>query len=74
MLLKSLNDAVCSYVADNHKSGFEKCSLCSLKKKKPFCFPSTSGESFINDESLASVLQNMRYSNGLKSKRKTKKE
>ena len=81
MLLKSLHDAVYSNAADNFKSGFEKCGLCPLNKEKPLAFlPSMSGESSINDESmssvnesLVSVLQNMRYNDRSKSRGKQKK-
>ena len=76
MLLEFLHDA------DNLKSGFEKCGLCFVLNKEKFAFlPSTSGESFINDESmssvnesLVSVLQNMRYDDGSKSQRGKRKK
>ena len=82
MLLKFLHDAVYSNAADNFKSGFEKCELGPLNKQKPLAFlPSTSGESSINDksmsrvnESLVSVLQNMRYDDGSKLKRGKQKQ
>ena len=82
MLLKSLHDAVYSNATGNLKSGFEKCGLCPLNKEKPLAFlPSTSGESSTNDESmssanenLVSVLQNMRYDDGSKSKRGKRKK
>ena len=82
MLLKFLHDAMYSNAADNLKSGFEKCGLCPLNKEKPLAFlPSMSGESSINDESMSSVneslmsvLQNMCYNDGSKSKRGKRKK
>ena len=80
-LLKSLHNAVCKNAADNLTSGFKKCGLCPMNKEKPLAsLPSSGGDSSLNDESassindsLISVLQNMRYGDGSKSKRGKRK-
>ena len=81
-LLKSLHNAVYKNAADNLKSGFKKCGLWPMNKEKPFAsLPSSGGDSSLNDEStssindsLISVLQNMRYGDGSKSKRGRRKK
>jgi len=80
-LLKSLHNAVYKNAADNLTSGFEKCGLCPMNKEKPLAsLPSFGGDSSLDDESassindsLISVLQNMRYGDGSKSKQGKRK-
>ena len=81
-LQKSLHNAVYKNAADNLTSGFKKRGLCPMNKEKPLAsLPSSGGDSSLNDESassindsLISVLQNMRYGDGSKSKRGKRKK
>ena len=80
-LLKSLHNAVYKNAADNLTSGFKKRGLCPMTKEEPLAsLPSSGGDSSLNDDSassindsLISVLQNMRYGDGSKSKRGKRK-